>query len=50
MGCGGAAERHGHDPHSVILFEPQDRILISADALWEAGFGVIFPDASSADS
>ena len=34
----------GHDPHSVILFEPQDRILISADALWEAGFGVIFPE------
>jgi glyoxylase-like metal-dependent hydrolase (beta-lactamase superfamily II) len=34
----------GHDPHSVILFEPQDRVLISADALWEAGFGVIFPE------
>jgi glyoxylase-like metal-dependent hydrolase (beta-lactamase superfamily II) len=34
----------GHDPHSVILFEPQSRVLISADALWEAGFGVIFPE------
>jgi glyoxylase-like metal-dependent hydrolase (beta-lactamase superfamily II) len=33
----------GHDPHSIILFEPQDRVLISADALWENGFGVIFP-------
>jgi glyoxylase-like metal-dependent hydrolase (beta-lactamase superfamily II) len=33
----------GHDPHSVVLFEPQERILISADALWENGFGVIFP-------
>jgi glyoxylase-like metal-dependent hydrolase (beta-lactamase superfamily II) len=34
----------GHDPHSVILFEAQHRILISADALWESGFGVVFPE------
>lgn len=34
----------GHDPHSVILFEPQSRTLISADALWETGFGVVFPE------
>ena len=34
----------GHDPHSVILFEPQSRTLISADALWEDGFGVVFPE------
>ena len=34
----------GHDPHSVIVFEPQSRTLISADALWESGFGVIFPE------
>lgn len=34
----------GHDPHSVIFFEPQSRTLISADALWESGFGVIFPE------
>ncbi|MES2530286.1 MAG: MBL fold metallo-hydrolase [Pseudomonadota bacterium] len=34
----------GHDPHSVILFEPQTRTLISADALWERGFGVVFPE------
>jgi glyoxylase-like metal-dependent hydrolase (beta-lactamase superfamily II) len=34
----------GHDPHSVILFEPQSRTLISADALWEKGFGVVFPE------
>lgn len=34
----------GHDPHSVILFEPQSRTLISADALWESGFGVVFPE------
>ena len=34
----------GHDPHSVILFEPRSRCLISADALWENGFGIVFPE------
>ena len=34
----------GHDPHSVILFAPEHRLLISADALWENGFGVVFPE------
>jgi glyoxylase-like metal-dependent hydrolase (beta-lactamase superfamily II) len=34
----------GHDPHSVILYCPSERLLISADALWENGFGVIFPE------
>jgi glyoxylase-like metal-dependent hydrolase (beta-lactamase superfamily II) len=34
----------GHDPHSVILFEPSHKILISADALWANGFGVVFPE------
>jgi glyoxylase-like metal-dependent hydrolase (beta-lactamase superfamily II) len=34
----------GHDPHSVVLFEPASRTLISADALWERGFGVVFPE------
>lgn len=34
----------GHDPHSIILFEPESRTLISADALWQNGFGVIFPE------
>lgn len=34
----------GHDPHSVLLFEPLSRSLISADALWENGFGVVFPE------
>ena len=34
----------GHDPHSVILFAPQHRLLISADALWQNGFGVVFPE------
>lgn len=34
----------GHDPHSVVLFEPETRTLISADALWEDGFGIVFPE------
>jgi len=34
----------GHDPHSVILFEPASRVLVSADALWENGFGVVFAE------
>lgn len=34
----------GHDPHSVILFEPVSRVLVSADALWQNGFGVVFPE------
>ena len=40
----------GHDPHSVILFEPVSRLLISADALWERGFGVIFPELEGLDA
>ncbi|HEX7643706.1 MAG TPA: MBL fold metallo-hydrolase [Burkholderiaceae bacterium] len=34
----------GHDPHSLILYCAAHGILISADALWENGFGVIFPE------
>lgn len=34
----------GHDPSSVILFEPHLGILMSADALWEKGFGIVFPE------
>ena len=34
----------GHDPHSLMFFCPQEGILISADALWQNGFGVIFPE------
>jgi glyoxylase-like metal-dependent hydrolase (beta-lactamase superfamily II) len=34
----------GHDPHSVILFEPESRTLVSADALWQSGFGVVFEE------
>ena len=40
----------GHDPHSVILFEPTHRVLISADALWANGFGVVFPELEGVDA
>lgn len=40
----------GHDPHSIILFEPLSRTLISADALWENGFGVAFPELAGEPS
>ncbi len=40
----------GHDTHSVILFEPAARILVSADALWERGFGVVFPELEGDDA
>jgi glyoxylase-like metal-dependent hydrolase (beta-lactamase superfamily II) len=34
----------GHDPDSIMLFEPASATLISADALWEHGFGIVFPE------
>jgi glyoxylase-like metal-dependent hydrolase (beta-lactamase superfamily II) len=34
----------GHDPHALLLFDAQDGVLIAADALWENGFGVVFPE------
>jgi glyoxylase-like metal-dependent hydrolase (beta-lactamase superfamily II) len=40
----------GHDPHSIIIFEETNRILISADALWENGFGVVFPEIEGIDA
>lgn len=34
----------GHDMDSLVFHAPQARLLISADALWEDGFGVLFPE------
>ena len=34
----------GHDPHAIMLWCESQRILISADALWENGFGIVFPE------
>lgn len=38
----------GHDPHSLIFYCAAEGILVSADALWEHGFGVIFPELEGA--
>ena len=34
----------GHDMDALAYYNPERRILISGDALWENGFGVIFPE------
>jgi glyoxylase-like metal-dependent hydrolase (beta-lactamase superfamily II) len=34
----------GHDPESLVFFDAQQGVLISADALWQNGFGVVFPE------
>jgi glyoxylase-like metal-dependent hydrolase (beta-lactamase superfamily II) len=36
----------GHDMDALMLYSAEARILISGDALWENGFGVIFPALS----
>lgn len=40
----------GHDPHAVLLFQPDHGVLISGDALWENGFGVVFPELEGEDA
>lgn len=40
----------GHDPMSVALYQPELELLISADALWENGFGVVFPELEGDDA
>ncbi len=34
----------GHDPKSLVFHCEREALLISADALWEQGFGVLFPE------
>lgn len=34
----------GHDPDAVMLFDAGSGVLISGDALWNDGFGVVFPE------
>lgn len=34
----------GHDPHQLVLWCAEAGVLISADVLWENGFGAIFPE------
>ena len=40
----------GHDPHSIILFQRDSGVLISADALWNNGFGVVFPELEGVEA
>lgn len=40
----------GHDPMSIALYQPHLELLISADALWENGFGVVFPELEGEDA
>jgi glyoxylase-like metal-dependent hydrolase (beta-lactamase superfamily II) len=34
----------GHDMEALAYYSPDERLLISGDAFWENGFGVIFPE------
>lgn len=34
----------GHDPQAVMFFDPLHGLLVAGDALWEDGFGVVFPE------
>lgn len=34
----------GHDMDALAYYNPEKRVLISGDALWENGFGVLFPE------
>jgi glyoxylase-like metal-dependent hydrolase (beta-lactamase superfamily II) len=34
----------GHDMDSLLLWQPDHRLLVSADALWQDGFGIVFPE------
>lgn len=34
----------GHDMEALAYYNPEQAVLISGDALWENGFGVIFPE------
>ncbi|QDD66903.1 MBL fold metallo-hydrolase [Herbaspirillum seropedicae] len=34
----------GHDPHALLFYCAQEGVLVSADALWRNGFGIIFPE------
>src|SRR5439155_9597377 len=40
----------GHDTHAVMFYSPELRVLMSGDALWENGFGVVFPQLFGRDT
>jgi glyoxylase-like metal-dependent hydrolase (beta-lactamase superfamily II) len=39
----------GHDPHALMFYQPQERLLISGDALWERRLAIIFPELTGGD-
>jgi glyoxylase-like metal-dependent hydrolase (beta-lactamase superfamily II) len=38
----------GHDMNALVFHNPEHRILISGDALWQNGFGIVMPPAIDA--
>ena len=40
----------GHDTHAAMFYSPGLRVLISGDALWENGFGAVFPQLFGRDT
>jgi glyoxylase-like metal-dependent hydrolase (beta-lactamase superfamily II) len=38
----------GHDAGALVFWNEEERILISGDALWEHGFGLVLPEPASA--
>ncbi len=40
----------GHRMEALVFFNPEHRILISGDALWQNGFGFVMPPAIDADA
>lgn len=40
----------GHDPDALMLFDAHAGLLVSADALWNNGFGVVFPELDGIDA
>jgi len=39
----------GHDPDALMFYEPQERLLISGDALWERRLAIIFPELAGGE-
>jgi glyoxylase-like metal-dependent hydrolase (beta-lactamase superfamily II) len=34
----------GHDMEALMFFEPRNRLLMSGDALWQGGMGIVWPE------
>jgi len=46
--CWKALAAPRHDMGALMFYCEQEKLLISGDALWESGFGVVLPDQSGA--